>query len=50
MTGADGLPHQADARQVLMNVYAKLEEGHTLADLRAASDLLGLGRTNISPL
>jgi tetratricopeptide (TPR) repeat protein len=31
----------ADARQVLMNVYSKFEEGHALPDLRAASDLLG---------
>jgi tetratricopeptide (TPR) repeat protein len=41
---------RADARQVLMNIYSKFEEGHTLPDLRAASDLLGLNRTNISPL
>jgi tetratricopeptide (TPR) repeat protein len=41
---------RADARHVLMNVYAKFEEGHTLPDLRAASDLLGLDRTNVSQL
>jgi len=31
---------RADARQALMNVYSKFEEGHTLPDLCAASDLL----------
>src|SRR5262249_28293495 len=31
---------RADARQALMNVYAKFEEGHSLLDLCAASDLL----------
>ncbi len=41
---------EADARQVLMSVYSEFEEGHSLPDLRAASDLLGLDRTNISPL
>jgi tetratricopeptide (TPR) repeat protein len=30
---------RADARQVLMNVYSKFEEGHDLPDLHAASDL-----------
>jgi tetratricopeptide (TPR) repeat protein len=43
---------RADARQALMTVYSKFEEGHTLPDLCAASDLLapisavrcGLGR------
>jgi hypothetical protein len=40
----------ADARQVLTSVHAKFEEGHALPDLRAASDLLGLGQTNTSPL
>jgi tetratricopeptide (TPR) repeat protein len=32
--------HIADARQVLVNVYSKFEEGHTLPDLRAAGHLL----------
>jgi predicted negative regulator of RcsB-dependent stress response len=41
---------RAEARQVLMRVYSKFEEGHALPDLRAAGDLLGLGRTNTSPL
>jgi hypothetical protein len=41
---------KAYTRQVLMSVYSKFEEGHTLPDLRAASDLLGLDRANISPL
>jgi tetratricopeptide (TPR) repeat protein len=41
---------RADARRALLNVYCKFEEGHALPDLRAASDLLGLGRSNISPL
>jgi tetratricopeptide (TPR) repeat protein len=40
----------ADARRVLMSVHSKFEEGHALPDLRAASDLLGLGRTSTSPL
>jgi tetratricopeptide (TPR) repeat protein len=31
---------RGDARQALMNVYSKFEEGHTLPDLCAASDLL----------
>jgi hypothetical protein len=31
---------RADARQALMNVYSKFEEGHTLPDLCAANDLL----------
>jgi tetratricopeptide (TPR) repeat protein len=43
-------PESADARQVLMRVYSKFEEGHALPDLRAAGDLLGLDRTNGSPL
>jgi hypothetical protein len=33
-----------------MRVYSKFEEGHALPDLRAAGDLLGLDRTNGSPL
>src|SRR5215470_1361262 len=41
---------RGDVRRVLMNVYSKFEEGHALPDLRAAGDLLGLDRTNISPL
>jgi hypothetical protein len=41
---------RAGARQVLMRVHSKFEEGHDLPDLRAASDLLGLDWTNISPL
>jgi tetratricopeptide (TPR) repeat protein len=41
---------RADARQVLMSVHSKFEEGHSLPDLRAASDLLSLDRANISPL
>jgi tetratricopeptide (TPR) repeat protein len=41
---------RADACEALMNIYSKFEEGHSLPDLRAASDLLGLDRTNISPL
>jgi tetratricopeptide (TPR) repeat protein len=41
---------RADARQVLMSVYCKFEEGHALPDLRMASDLLGLDQTNGSPL
>ncbi len=35
-------PDRADARQTLLKVYSKFEEGHTLPDLRAARDLLGL--------
>jgi tetratricopeptide (TPR) repeat protein len=41
---------RADARQVLMSVYSKFEEGHALPDLRMASDLLGLDQANGSPL
>jgi hypothetical protein len=41
---------RADACEALMNIYSKFEEGHSLPDLRAASDLLGLDRANISPL
>jgi tetratricopeptide (TPR) repeat protein len=31
---------RAEARQALMNIYSKFEEGYTLPDLRAAGDLL----------
>jgi hypothetical protein len=34
---------QGDARQALMNVYSKFEEGGALPDLHAAGDLLALG-------
>jgi tetratricopeptide (TPR) repeat protein len=39
----------ADARDALLKVYSRFEEGHGLPDLRAARQLLGLSPANVSP-
>jgi tetratricopeptide (TPR) repeat protein len=44
-----GESSRAAARTALLSVYSTFEEGHTLPDLLAASELLGFSVANVSP-